>query len=257
MNDRKRRYSLSAVDTCFGLVRTLHKYHLINPMYYGAAAAMIPAYYILTAIFNRMKIYGKDQLPDDGTGFFLLSNHISILDGQVLSMMTFPRTYWFPSKAEFYKNTAQGLAYTAVTAFKSFPVRRGEKDMRAIALIEDLLRRGENVLLFPEGTRSMDGELKKGKVGVGKIIRDAKPVVIPVYIEGFADILGHGSAQPHVGKRCYLNFGTPLDLDDLYVLDRGKETSEAVVERVMAAIADLREDLHGRPDYEPNPPHAD
>ena len=252
MSDRKRRYSPGAVDTCFGLVRTLHKYHLINPMYYGAAVVMIPAYYVLTVIFNRMKIYGKDELPTDGTGFFLLSNHISILDGQVLSMMTFPRTYWFPSKAEFYKNTPQGLAYTAVTAFKSFPVRRGEKDVRAIELIADLLRRGENVLLFPEGTRSMDGVLQKGKVGVGKIIRDARPRVIPVYIEGFADILGQGSAQPHIGKNCYLNFGPPLELTDLYELERGTQTSEAIVERVMGAIADLREDLHARPDYQAN-----
>lgn len=242
---RQEKYDLGAVDRCFSFVRWLHEHRLSNPMYYGMAVAMIPSYYALVAVANRLRLHHKDRLPPSGTGFFLLCNHISMLDGQILSMMTFPRTYWYPSKAAFYRSTAGGLGYTVATGFKSFPVRRGERDYRAMELIESLLERGESVLLFPEGTRSRDGSLGPGKVGVGKIVHDTRPLVVPCYLEGFGDILPHGKLLPRLGRKSHINFGEPLDLDDLFEREGGLETSQAIVDRVMGAIAGLREELHG------------
>jgi len=243
---RREQYDPKAVDRIFRVVQLMHRYHLINPLYYSAAAVLIPPYYTLLAGLNRLRVYGKDRLPPRGTGFFLLSNHISMVDGQVLSIVTFPRTYWFPSKASFYRSTTQGLAYLALTGFKSFPVRRGERDLKSIRLIEDLLKRGESVLLFPEGTRSKDGTLGKGKVGVGKIVRDSKPVVVPAYVEGFDQIMVHGKAIPRVGQRAAIQFGYPLDLQDLYDAEPGRANSRAIVDRVMEAITGLRDELHER-----------
>ena len=239
-------YSPEAVDRMFGLVRWLHRTHLSTPMYMGAAVAMIPSYVVLVNLLNRTRVHHRERLPPRDHGFFLLSNHISMLDGQIISTYTFPRTYWFPSKAAFYKNTAMGLTYTALTAFKSFPVRRGERDVRAVELIEDLLDRGENVLLFPEGTRSRDGQLQPGKVGVGKIVHDSRPTVVPCYVEGFDRILRRGqSPRVGFGVEAHINFGAPLDLAELYDQPPGKETSQAIVDRVMEAIAALRDELHG------------
>ena len=159
----RERYDARAVDRTFHFVRWLHERGLSNPAYYVMAVSMIPSYYVLVNLLNRLEVHHRERLPPSGTGFFLLCNHISMLDGQVLSMMTFPRTYWYPSKAGFYRSTAAGLGYTVLTAFKSFPVRRGERDMRALELIESLLARGESVLLFPEGTRSKDGSLGRAR----------------------------------------------------------------------------------------------
>ncbi len=242
--NRREKYDPRSVDRCFGFVRWLHDNRLSNPMYYGMAVSMIPSYYVLVALLNRLRLHNKDRLPPTGTGFFLLCNHISMLDGQILSMMTFPRTYWYPSKAAFYRSTAGGLGYTVLTAFKSFPVRRGERDYRAMELIESLLKRGESVLLFPEGTRSRDGSLGQGKVGVGKIVHDTRPMVVPCYLEGFGDILPHGRLLPRVGRKSHINFGEPLDLDDLFEREPGLETSQAIVDRVMGAIGGLRDELH-------------
>ena len=240
----RESYDPGAVDRVFAFVRWLHRQRLSNPLYYSMAAVMIPAYYALAGILNQLTIHHRDRLPPHGTGFFLLSNHISILDGQIISMMTFPRTYWYPSKAAFYGTTLRGLGYTVLTGFKSFPVRRGERDYRAMELIEDLLRRGESVLLFPEGTRSLDGTLGEGKLGVGKIIHDAQPMVVPTYLEGLGELLGDGTGVPRTGRRSHVIFGDPLELDDLYDLPAGVDASRAIVERVMGAIADLREELH-------------
>lgn len=245
----REQYDPKAVDRAFGAVRFMHRHRLINPLYYAAAFAMIPAYYAVVAGLNELQVHGRERLPPWGTGFFLLSNHISMLDGQVLSMMTFPRTYWFPSKASFYRSTPQAMAYLALTGFKSFPVRRGERDLRSIRLIEDLLQRGESVLLFPEGTRSKDGTLGKGKIGVGRIVRDSKPIVVPAYVEGLDQILTRGRLLPHVRRRAGIQFGAPLALDDLYDQPRGRATGKAIVDRVMAAIADLRNELHARPEW--------
>ncbi len=241
---RRDSYSPEAVNRVFGLIEWLHRHHLANALYYPVAAAMIPSYATLVFGLNRTKIHHKDRLPPRGTGFFLLSNHISMLDGQVIGTITYPRTYWFPSKAAFYKNTAQGLAYTALTAFKSFPVRRGERDMRAISLIEELLRSGDSVLLFPEGTRSKDGTLGKGKVGVGRLVHDAQPMVVPVYLEGFDKILLRRKPFLRAGQEAHIVFGEPIPMDDLFDQEGSKETCQAIVDRVMEAIAGLRDELH-------------
>ena len=125
--------------------------------------------------------------------------------------------------------------------------------MRAIRHMEDLLRAGESILLFPEGTRSKDGTLGRGKVGVGKIVHDARPVVVPAYVEGFDRILSRGKLVPATGIHSYLVFGEPLPMDDLFDGEPGRETSQAIVDRVMVAIEELRDELHARPDYKPNP----
>lgn len=239
-------YDPKAVERAFGVMQFMHRYHLGNVCYYSAAAVLIPLYYALVAGLNGLQVQGRDRLPPWGTGFFLLSNHISMLDGQVLSMTTFPRTYWYPSKASFFKTTAQGLAFLALTGFHSFPVRRGQRDLRSLHLIEDLLRRGESVLLFPEGTRSKDGQLGQGKAGVGKIVRDSKPIVVPAYLEGLDQIMLPGKVFPRVGQRTALQFGHPLQLEDLYEQPAGRENSQAIVGRVMEAIAGLRDELHSR-----------
>ncbi len=248
-SSRKRdRYSPEAVERVFDMIEWLRRHRMANTLYYPMACAMIPSYWLLTFVLNRTTLHHMDRLPSRDTGFFLLCNHISMLDGQVISMVTFPRTYWFPSKAAFYKNTAQGLAYTVLTGFKSFPVRRGERDQRAIDLIRDLLASGEGVLLFPEGTRSRDGTLGKGKVGVGRLAHDAKPMIVPTYLEGFDDILGKSRWGLRAGRQAHVNFGAPLDMSDLYAQDGTRETCQAIVDRVMDAIADLRDELHSELD---------
>jgi len=89
-------------------------------------------------------------------------------------------------------------------------------------------------MLFPEGTRHKDGRLGQGNRGVGKIIYDTRPTVIPTALIGF----NHWKF-PGLGQPATVVFGAPLEFDDLYQLEDCKETHNLIVGRVMQAVAGL------------------
>jgi len=89
-------------------------------------------------------------------------------------------------------------------------------------------------MLFPEGTRHKDGVLGKGNRGVGKIIYDTRPAVVPAALYG----VNHWHF-PALGAQGGVVFGAPLDFEDLYQLPDAKETHQLIVDRVMAAIGSL------------------
>lgn len=185
--------------------------------------------------FNRFRVEGAQNIPRRG-GILLASNHISgyetvflpwaVLKSQPLQMV------WAPAKEELFANRLLGALFAS---WGAFPVRRG-RDLRAGKALQELLQT-EKVMLFPEGTRHKDGVLGKGNRGVGKLIYDARPVVIPTALSGLNRWKFPGFGQP-AGVR----FGPPLDLSDLYRLEDNKETHLLVVERVMGAIAGLLEE---------------
>jgi 1-acyl-sn-glycerol-3-phosphate acyltransferase len=136
---------------------------------------------------------------------------------------------WAPAKEELFVNTFKRLIYTS---WGAFPVKR-KRDVRAGRRLNDLLR-NQKVMLFPEGTRHKDGQLGAGNRGVGKIIYDTRPTVIPTALTGL-----NRWKFPGFRQDAAVVFGTPLDFSDLYQLDDCKETHLLIVERVMQAIADL------------------
>jgi 1-acyl-sn-glycerol-3-phosphate acyltransferase len=155
--------------------------------------------------------------------------------------MWYPRPIWYPSKAEFFRTWVFAFIYFMGTGMHTFPVRRGERDGDAISLMEDLLRRGDRVLLFPEGTRSRTGELLPGKPGVGMVIHSARPTVVPCYVEGFDRIIPPGGYFfPRFGQKATYRFGPPLDLSRHWEKPFGKESGQDIVDDVMAAIARLK-----------------
>jgi 1-acyl-sn-glycerol-3-phosphate acyltransferase len=122
-----------------------------------------------------------------------------------------------------------GLIYGS---WGAFPVRRG-RDVRAGKYINQLLT-DQKVMLFPEGTRHKDGVLGKGNRGVGKIIYDTRPQVIPTALSGV-----NRWKFPALGAKGRVVFGAALDFSDLYQLEDCKETHQMIVDRVMEAIASL------------------
>ena len=180
---------------------------------------------------NRFRVKGAQHIPRCG-GVLVASNHISAYDtiflpwavirGNPLQML------WAPAKEELFANLP-GLLYRS---WGAFPVRRG-RDLRAGKHINELLM-DQKVMLFPEGTRHKDGVLGKGNRGVGKIIYDTRPCVIPSALFGVNDW-----RFPALGAKGGVSFGMPLRFDDLYALPDCKETHQLIVNRVMEAIASL------------------
>ena len=183
---------------------------------------------------NRFRVRGADNIPASG-GVLLASNHISGYETVFLPwavLRHYPlQMVWAPAKEELFSNPLLGWLFRS---WGAFPVKRG-RDTRAGRTLNDMLR-SEKVMLFPEGTRHRDGVLGKGNRGVGKLIYDTRPAVIPTALSG----LNHWKF-PGIGQRAQVQFGVPLDFSDLFAREDCKETHILIVERVMAAIAALLE----------------
>lgn len=186
--------------------------------------------------FNRFRSQGTKHIPCKG-GVLFTANHISgyetvLLPWAVLKVHPW-QMIWAPAKEELFAHPFLRWFFHSLGAF---PVKRG-RDVRASSVISRLLKT-EKVMIFPEGTRRPDGTLGKGNRGVGKLIYDSQPVVIPVAFTGL-----NRWHFPGLGQRGEARFGPPLDLSDLYLLEDHKETHNLIVERVMDAIA---EQLHAK-----------
>lgn len=184
------------------------------------------------SIINRFHIRGDERIPSAG-GVLIASNHISAYDTIFLPwavMRKHPfQMLWAPAKEELFVKPFQRWIYSS---WGAFPVRRG-RDVRAGKAINDLLME-QKVMLFPEGTRNRQGVLGKGNRGVGKIIYDTRPTVIPTALIGL-----NRWKFPGIGQQGKVVFGAPLDFTDLYDREDCKETHVLITERVMTAIADL------------------
>jgi 1-acyl-sn-glycerol-3-phosphate acyltransferase len=181
---------------------------------------------------NRFVSKGVENIPADG-GVLVASNHISAYETIFLPWAIIRphplQMVWAPAKEELFEKPFQRLLYSS---WGAFPVKR-KRDVKANLVINDLLK-DQKVMLFPEGTRHKDGRLGKGNRGVGKIIYDTRPTVIPTALVGFNRWRFPGFGQPAT-----VVFGAPLDFSDLYEREDCKETHILIVERVMAAIAAL------------------
>ncbi|HEY6872748.1 MAG TPA: lysophospholipid acyltransferase family protein [Geobacteraceae bacterium] len=184
------------------------------------------------SVINRFRVKGAENIPRSG-GVLLASNHISAYETIFLPWAVVRRhplqMLWAPAKEELFRSRLQRWLYSS---WGAFPVKRG-RDVRAGKVLNDLLR-DQKVMLFPEGTRHKDGVLGRGNRGVGKIIYDTRPTVIPTALVGL-----NRWRFPGFGQEGMVVFGRPLDFTDLFRMEDCKETHQLIVDRVMAAIAGL------------------
>ncbi len=187
---------------------------------------------VYASVLNRFVTKGTGHIPATG-GVLFASNHISayetiFLPWAIVRHHPF-QMLWAPAKEELFEKPFQRMIYSS---WGAFPVRR-KRDVKASRILNDLLK-DQKVMIFPEGTRHKDGKLGKGNRGVGKIIYDTRPAVIPTALIGF-----NTWKFPGFGQRATASFGQPLDFSDLFLLEDCKETHHLIVDRVMNAIANL------------------
>jgi 1-acyl-sn-glycerol-3-phosphate acyltransferase len=182
-------------------------------------------FYTYFKLFNRIEVIGKENVPKDG-GILACSNHISALDPPLLGTM-FPRKVHFMAKSELFKNNFIGKLLSNLGAF---PVKRGLGDKQALRTGINLLGEGKVMGLFPEGTRSKNGELQKGLAGAGFFALKSDAQVVPCAIIG--------SFKPF-GK-VKIVFGKPVNLEDL---KNQRSSAQLATDRIMDEIKHLIE-LH-------------
>ena len=173
-----------------------------------------PLYTIIVFLYGRlvkllffMKIEGRENVPKD-RNCILMGNHQCLLDPVTLALCVPDREIHFMGKKELFENKALGWVFRQV---HGFPVDRGNMDMGAIRTAMGVLKAGETLGIFPEGTRSKSGHM------------------LPLYIEGHY--------KPF--RRMVVHVGKPIEMADLRAGRMNKETCDALTERMEAAFARL------------------
>ncbi|WP_153396528.1 lysophospholipid acyltransferase family protein [Ornithinicoccus halotolerans] len=174
----------------------------------------------------RPWVEGAENIPEDGAAIFA-SNHLSFSDSIFLPLVV-PRRMTFPAKMEYF--TGRGIKGKLVKAFFTgvgqIPIDRsgGQASMAALQQGMRVLERGELFGIYPEGTRSPDGRLYKGKTGVARMALEAGVPVIPVAMIDTDKAQPTGQTIPRL-HQVGIRIGKPLDFsryegmqDDRYVL---------------------------------------
>ncbi|MFY0757792.1 lysophospholipid acyltransferase family protein [Metabacillus dongyingensis] len=171
----------------------------------------------------RIEVKGKEHFPKEGA-VLLCSNHIDNLDPPTVGISA-PRQVHFMAKEELFRIPVLG---GIVRKVGSFPVKRGMSDREALRNGLNVLKDGGVLGLFPEGTRSKDGQLGKGLAGAGFFALRSNALVVPCAVIG--------TYKPFNKVKVF--FGEPINLDPLR---ERKATAEEATELIMSKIAELLE----------------
>jgi 1-acyl-sn-glycerol-3-phosphate acyltransferase len=201
------------------------------------------AHFVLRPLFLllfRPHVTGRENVPETGP-FILASNHLSFIDSMVIPLMA-PRKVGYLAKAEYFTTPGVGgwLTKTLFTALGALPVHRGthRAAQEALDTAMSVLNEGGGFGIYPEGTRSKDGKLARGKTGVGWLALTADCPVVPVGITGTDKIQPVGARWPRP-RRCTVTFGQPLTFPDHRGQAGSNRARREVTDRVMEAIAEL------------------
>ena len=188
---------------------------------------------LVLGLFFRARAYGQHNLPREGGGL-LLSNHQSFLD-PVLVGAGMPRLLTYMARDTLFRNPLLG---TWLRLVNTFPVRRGRPDTMSIRRAIEHLTAGRLLLMFPEGTRTRDGELQTVKAGFNLLARRAGVPIIPVAVDGayLAWPRSHRLPRP---RRIRVMYGRIIPADELAKLS-DREAADRVHGEIAVLLRKLR-----------------
>ncbi|MFK0048739.1 lysophospholipid acyltransferase family protein [Streptomyces sp. NPDC090741] len=194
----------------------------------------------LLRLLFRPRIEGLENIPAEGAAI-IAGNHLSFSD-HFLMPAILKRRITFLAKAEYFTGPGVKGRLTAFF-FRSagqIPVDRSGKDAGQAALREGLgvLAKGELLGIYPEGTRSHDGRLYKGKVGVAAMALGAGVPVVPCAMVGTFEIQPPGQKIPNI-RRVTIRFGKPLEFSRYDGMEGERAVLRAVTDEIMYAVLGL------------------
>jgi 1-acyl-sn-glycerol-3-phosphate acyltransferase len=194
---------------------------------------------VLKLLF-RPWVEGAENVPEEGPAIFA-SNHLSFSDSIFLPLVV-PRRMTFLAKSDYF--TGRGIKGRLTAAFfkgvGQLPVDRSGGDASGAALRSGLkvLSRGELLGIYPEGTRSPDGRLYKGKTGIARLALEARVPVIPVAMIGTDKALPTGRKLPRI-MRIGIRIGTPLDFSRYDGMEGDRYVLRSITDEIMYELMKL------------------
>ena len=194
----------------------------------------------LLRLFWPTKITGKENIPAEG-GAILASNHLAVVDSFFLPA-NIRRRVIFLAKSEYFTEPGIKGKFKKwfMTGTGQYPVDRsgGSAGKAALDTGVRLLREGKVLGVYPEGTRSPDARLHKGKTGVARMALEAQVPVIPVAMVGTEKVNPIGSKM-WKPRRIEIHIGEPLDFSRYYGLAGDRFVERSITDELMYALMEL------------------
>ena len=191
-------------------------------------------------LLTGLHVEGRDNVPREG-GLIVASNHLSFIDSMVIPLAC-GRQVHFLGKAEYFQG--RGVRGAAARWFHSsagtIPVDRADPRAAAnsLKLSEDVLREGQAFGVYPEGTRSPDGRLHRGRTGVARMALSTGAVLLPCAVIGTDHVQPSGSNGFRPAK-VTVKFGKPVDVAGLSAQFEKAALLRAITDATMDAIGAL------------------
>jgi 1-acyl-sn-glycerol-3-phosphate acyltransferase len=174
--------------------------------YWVMKALLSPIFYV----FWRIKVDGRENIPKSGPAV-LAANHQSFCDSFFIPLVV-PRRVTYLAKAEYFDSKKTAWFFRASG---QIPIRRGggsESERALETARSEVLRKGRILCLYPEGTRTLDAYVHKGRTGVTRLSRECGVPVIPVGVVGTVDVQPVNSKFMRPFKKVTIRFGKPMEM---------------------------------------------
>lgn len=194
----------------------------------------------LLRLLFRPHVEGAEHVPDGGP-LIVASNHLSVIDSFIIPLVV-PRPVTFIAKAEYFEGTTiKGrMVRWFLSSLGHVPVERGAQRaaMGALGQSVEILEAGGAFAIYPEGSRSTDGRLYRGRTGIGWLVLATGVQVLPIGLEGTDRMQPVGAGRPRIGVRATVRIGAPMDFSRYQELPSAK-ARRAITDEIIETIQKL------------------
>ncbi len=191
-------------------------------------------------LYHGYRVHNRRNVPTD-RGVLIASNHASYLDPVIIGSALYRRIWYLARTTLFERNALFGWL---LRTLNSIPISRERLEVKTMRAVQELCRNGRAVVIFPEGTRSPDGQLQRGLAGIGLMAEKIGVDIVPVYVDSFHAFDRHSEWPRPVPVK--IIFGTPLPLARWQHIGDARERYQAIADGIMDAIAALKQELAAR-----------
>jgi 1-acyl-sn-glycerol-3-phosphate acyltransferase len=197
---------------------------------------------ILKPLFRaiyKVRVEGLENVPKDGPAI-VAANHLSFLDSFFIPLVIKRRKMTYLAKADYFKSWKTSWFFKSVGQI-SCEREGGEKSQQSLQIALEVLQEGKLLGIYPEGTRSPDGLLHRGRTGVARLALAAGVPVIPCGTAGIDEVMPKEAKFPRLGGRLpvTVRFGKPLDFSRYAGQERDRFVLRSVTDEIMYEIMRL------------------
>ncbi len=192
---------------------------------------------VFLTVFYRLRIEGRENIPIDGP-VLIASNHQSFFDPVVVGVAGWPRRHFYAmARATLFRNI---LFSTFIRALNARPVQQGVSDIKAMRFALDLMKQGESMLIFPEGSRTETGQTLEFKSGMMLLVKRGNAMIVPTAVEGAFEAWPRNRSFPKLFGRIGVKFGKPISAEQMLALpaEEALEDLRQKVETLRLEIAE-------------------